>query len=256
MASFHVPKYGGAFWRIGSRIVGGHGSNNSGGHEFESPAWATLVGYKRQYTWLAADPTFSRSKLYSGALPGETVARHNLRTGVRGAQCEYAAFLGLNLSPTLAMQDTHIRSIRTDHGKDIVVPWKGRRLTVDVKGIARPGTRDESFGPLDPRYRGVPHPPEGRGYCPLPKSEPALRLNRLFMPMWQLAKPADVYVQVMHEPNPACPDRSDGFVCTFIGACPAVLMRPSQRGRTEGMEAPRMMELEEAFDLVSALADN
>jgi hypothetical protein len=228
------------FWKQGQCIVG---------HPmvrfdplFESAAWATLIGYRRQYTWLAADPTFSCSKLYSGRLPGETISRQNLRTGVRGAQCEFAAFLGLNMPPT-ALADTHIRSIHTDYGKDIVATWKGEKITVDVKGIARPGSRDEAFGPLNATYRGVPFPPHHTGGA----------VNKLFVPNWQRTRLADVYVQVMHEPDtfvgPAT--RDDTFVCTLLGAFPASLLTAARRGKCEGLEAATsLLEIDEAFDHV------
>ena len=227
-------------WCIGDVILFGIQNPWEDGY-FMSFAWATLKGYERHIKWTHLDRHRTRSRLYSKCIPGETDDEHNWRITVRGTQAEYAAFLGLGLSPVLQLGDTRIRSTHADANKDILLYWNNLPMRVEVKTSPRIGLVDNLFcGHVDSGYKGSP------GY----KGEPGC----LFVPSWQ-GRTADVYIHLIYDRHPLYPDSVDCMTYELAGAATKDMLRVSSRGRCAGFEVQRscLIDIHEAFAKVYAV---
>ena len=226
-------------WRIGDIILFGIQNDWECGY-FMSFAWATLKGYERHIKWTHLDRHRTRSKLYSKCLPGETEDEHNWRITVRGTQAEYAAFLGLGLSPVAQLGDTRIRNTHADVNKDILLYWNHLPIRVEVKTSPRIGLVDNIFcSNIDREYKGSP------GY----KGEPGC----LFVPAWQ-GMTADVYIHLIYDRHPLFPHNVDCMTYELAGAATKNMLRTSSRGRCAGYEVPRscLIDVADAFASVYA----
>jgi hypothetical protein len=211
-------------WLIGDVILFGIQNEWEDGY-FMSFAWATLKGYERHIKWTHLDRHRTRSKLYSKCLPGETDDEHNWRITVRGTQAEYAAFLGLGLSPVSQLGDTRIRSTNSDLNKDILLYWNDLPMRVEVKTSPRIGLVDDIFcNNIESGYKGSP------GY----KGEPGC----LFVPSWQ-GITADLYIHLIYDRHPLYPNNVDCMTYELAGAATKDMLRASSRGRCAGFEVLR-----------------
>jgi hypothetical protein len=226
-----------SIWLIGDVILFGIQNEWEDDH-FMSFAWATLKGYERHIKWTHLDRNRTRSRLYSKCLPGESEDEHNWRITVRGTQAEYAAFLGLGLSPVSQLGDTRIRSTHADLNKDILLFWNDVPIRVEVKTSPRIGLVDNIFcNHVDNGYKGSP------GY----NGEPGC----LFVPSWQ-GLTADVYIHLLYDRHPLSPNNVDCMTYELAGAATKDMLRVSSRGRCTGYEVPRssLIEVNDAFDRV------